>query len=195
MTKLITFIKGLLSEITSSSAIVDNNGVGYEIFCPLNDLAKLASKIGSEILIYTHLVHREDSMTLYGFLSERSRKGFFGLLKVGGIGPKAAIKILSHHDVDDLFNSVENEDVKSLEKIPGIGPKLAKQIVFDLKGVLPDLEKKNEPDKTIEKDLISAMVNLGYRENDVRNILNELKPIGDDFEAEFKRFLKKMAGK
>ena len=132
-------------------------------------------------------------MNLYGFLSEKTKKGFLGLLKVSGIGPKLALKIFSYYDTDALFESIEKEDIKSLESIPGVGPKMAKKIIFDLKGVIPKLEEKEKP--VIEKDLISAFINLGYREQEVIDKLNKIKPIGEDFEYEFKRLLKEVAGK
>ena len=190
---MINFIRGLLFEIKTDSIILECSGIGYQIFCSLNDIAKLSDKKGKDVFLNTHLVHKEDSMLLYGFLEDKTKNGFLALLKVGGIGPKAAVKILSHYDVNSLFESVEKEDVKSLEKIPGIGPKMAKKIIFDLKGVIPDLDKKEK--STIEKDLISAMVNLGYKEIDIKNKINDIKPLSEDFELEFKRILKKIAGK
>ncbi|MCK4798127.1 MAG: Holliday junction branch migration protein RuvA [Spirochaetes bacterium] len=195
---MINFIKGILYDFKSNSIIIECSGVGYEIFCPLTDIACLSSQKGKEIMLNTYLVHKEDSMSLYGFISEKTKNGFLTLLKVGGIGPKAAIKILSHYDVDSLFESVEKEDIDGLKNIPGIGLKTAKKIIFDLKGVIPILEDKDKLEKEeyrIEKDLILALVNLGYKENDVRNKLRDIKPLSKNFELEFKRLLKKLAGK
>jgi holliday junction DNA helicase RuvA len=136
-------------------------------------------------------------MTLYGFINENTRKAFLNLLKVGGIGPKMAVKILSFYDINDLYKNVEDGDVESLTKIPGIGPKIAKQIVFDLKGIIVDF--KSDDDKTtsnrFENDLVMAMINLGYKDFDIKNRLKEIKPLSDDFEFEFKRLLKAFAGK
>ena len=190
---MINFIRGLLFDIKSNSVIVDCSGIGYEIFCPINDLTKLAGNKNKEVFLYTYLEHKEDSMNLYGFLSEKTKKGFLGLLKVSGIGPKLALKVFSHYDVDSLFESIEKEDVRSLEGIPGVGPKMAKKIIFDLKGVIPKLEEKEK--SIIQKDLISAFINLGYREQDIIEKMNRIKPIGEDFEYEFKRLLKEIAGK
>jgi Holliday junction DNA helicase RuvA len=190
---LINFIRGLLFEIKSNSIIVECSGIGYKIFCPINDISKLTDNINKEVFLYTYLEHKEDSMNLYGFLSEKTKKGFLGLLKVSGIGPKLALKVFSYYDVDTLFESIEKEDIKSLESIPGVGPKMAKKIIFDLKGVIPKLEEKAKTG--IEKDLISACFNLGYREQEIIDKLNKIQPLSEDFEFEFKRLLKEIAGK
>ena len=195
---MINFIKGNLFDINNNTVIIECNGIGYDVICPLNQVANITNKKGQEILLFTHLIHKEDNMSLYGFLNEKTRKGFLGLMKVSGIGPKAAIKILSHYDVDDLFKFVETEDINSLKNIPGIGPKLAKQIIFDLKGVIPDMDNKetdNDNTHNIEKDLISAMLNLGYKDIDIRNRIKDIKPLSNDFETEFKRLIKEISGK
>ena len=190
---MINFIRGLLFDIKTNSIIVECSGIGYEIFCPISDITKLVDSKNKEIFLYTYLEHKEDSMNLYGFLSEKTKKGFLELLKVSGIGPKLALKVFSYYDTDSLFESIEKEDIKSLESIPGVGPKMAKKIIFDLKGVIPKIEEKEKT--VIEKDLISAFINLGYREQDIIEKLNKIKPIGEDFEYEFKRLLKEIAGK
>jgi holliday junction DNA helicase RuvA len=190
---MISFIKGKLSFIKDNSVIIDCSGVGYEIYCTISDLALLSNQLENNIILYTHLIHKEDSMSLYGFIKEKTKKGFLALLKVSGIGPKLAIKILSVYEQDVLFLAVENEDIKSLEQIPGIGAKMAKKIIFDLKGVLPNLHDSDMP--SAEKDLISAMVNMGYKENDIKSKIIQIKPLEPDFEANFKKLLKLLAGK
>jgi Holliday junction DNA helicase RuvA len=193
---VIDFIKGILVSIKTNSVVIDNNGIGYEIFCPLNDIASLSTKKDTEILLYTQLFHKEDSMTLYGFISENTRKAFLNLLKVGGIGPKMAVKILSFYDLDVLYKSIEEGDVDSLTGIPGIGQKIAKQIVFDLKGIIVDAKKDKTmtPETAVENDLILAMINLGYKESDIKNKLKDLKPLSYDFETEFKKLIKAFKG-
>lgn len=191
---MISFIKGSIYDIKEDSVVLECNGIGYKILCPLADISKLAGKKDQQILLHTYLIHKEDSMTLYGFLSEDTKKGFLLLLKVGGIGPKAAVKILSHLNTDELYKCIENEDLNSLKNIPGIGPKMAKKIIFDLKGVIPHFDDElNTEYGKIENDLISAMINLGYKEADIRQKIKELKPVSDNFEIEFKKLLKKLA--
>ena len=189
---MIGFIRGVIFDVRNDSLLVDCNGVGYEIFCCLTDIAGLSSKKGEEIMVYTYLQHKEDSMVLYGFLTEKTKKGFLGVLKVDGIGPKLAIKILSFYDADTLFTAIEKEDMDSLKKIPGVGPKMAGKIIFELKGKLPSHEA---PLAGMESDLVNAMINLGYQETDVKEKLKKIKPLSYDFQTEFKKLMKLMAGK
>ena len=88
-------------------------------------------------------------------------------------------------------NYVDSENIEGLKKIPGIGPKMAKKIIFDLKGVIPSDNNNTEQElNNIEKDLIGAMINLGYKESDIKEKLKLIQPISDDFEKEFKRMIK-----
>lgn len=190
---MINFIKGTLIDIKNNSIIVENNGIGYNIICSLKDIEILSKMKNQEVLIHTVLFHKEDSMTLYGFLSDKTKDGFFNLLKVDGIGAKAGIKILSYLDIDTLYLNVEKEDIDALKSIPGIGLKTAKQIIFDLKGKLPEI--KTEVIPAYEKDLISSLINLGYKERDIHEMINQIKPLNKDFETDFKKLLKKLSGK
>jgi Holliday junction DNA helicase RuvA len=190
---LIYFIKGKLFEIKPDLIVVECSGVGYEIFCTAKEIAELSGKKGSEVTIFTYLSHKEDSMVLYGFLSEATKKGFTELLRVDGIGPKLALKILSFYDVNLLFQTIEKEDIEGLKKIPGVGPKMAGKIIFDLKGKLPNFDETQYTG--IEHDLILALVNLGYIESDVKDKIRKAKPFSDNFQAEFKKLLKILSGK
>ncbi|HOV14611.1 MAG TPA: helix-hairpin-helix domain-containing protein, partial [Spirochaetota bacterium] len=137
--------------------------------------------------------HKEEIMMLYGFLSEKNKKSFLELLKVDGIGPKLAQKILSFYEPDIFFQFVQKEDIDALKKIPGVGPKMANKIVFDLKGVIPQFETMNL--SSFEKDLVTALTNLGYDENLVIEKIKLSKPLGENFEIEFKKILKLLSRK
>lgn len=190
---MIAIIKGKLIIIKKNSIIVECNGIGFEIFIPLSDIAKLTEKINQEILLFTHMFHKEDNMTLYGFLDEKTKETFLNLLKVSGIGPKVALKVVSSIDVKALYEIIEKQDIKALTRIPGIGDKTAKQIILDMKGILA--ENKEELTLSYENELIEAMINLGYKQNEVLEKLNSIKPLSNDFEKDFKTLLKKLAGK
>jgi len=190
---LIGLLRGKLIDIKYNSVLVDCNGIGFEVLCPLNDIIKIKPEINKEIILFTHLIHRDDSMTLYGFFNEKSKEGFLNLLKVSGIGPKVALKIISHFDIDTLYKYVETEDINSLKDIPGIGLKTAKQIIFDLKGILPKFETNQVSD--YEKDLIKSMINLGYKDIEIKEKIKEIRPLSGDFEKDFKNLLRKLAGK
>ncbi|MCG8572805.1 MAG: Holliday junction branch migration protein RuvA [Spirochaetes bacterium] len=187
---MIAFIKGILEKTTLDSVIVDVQGIGYEIHCSTADIGALANKEGQPVALYTHLIHKEDQMQLFGFLHMAGKQGFLKLLKVSGIGARVALNILSHYDSETLFHHIQKEDVDALTRIPGIGPKSAKKIIFDLKGVIisePAVEDQ------FQSDLISAFVNLGYKENEIKSALEKMPSLSRNFETDFKGLLKILA--
>ena len=185
------YFKGILDRIDGNVAIVDVNGIGYRVNCTLPDIGELYMQKGKEVKLFLHLVHKEDTMCLYGFLTEESRKGYEALLKVGGIGPRTALNMLSRCNIATLAQSIENDDVSILKKIPGIGEKTAKKIILDLKGKLGDLvDGKISKD---DQDLVSAMISMGYNENEVLKCYEKAKPFSGDFSADIKKFLKMMS--
>lgn len=130
---MIAFIEGTLVKKTVSTVIVATaSGLGYELFVPVTDMEQLPAN-GSSILLYTHLQVREDGVALFGFLTEEALQIFKLLITVSGIGPKAALGILSGISLDDLRFAVLAEDSKTIAKIPGIGPKTAAKLVLELK--------------------------------------------------------------
>lgn len=184
------YFKGILERIDGNTAVIDVNGIGYRVNCTLPDIGALSMLKGNEVKLFLHLVHKEDSMTLYGFLTEESRKGYEALLKVGGIGPRTALNMLSRCDIAALAQSIENDDVSILKKIPGIGEKTAKKIILDLKGKLGDLVGEKVPED--DHDLVAAMISMGYSENEVLKCYEKTKPFSGDFSADIKKFLKMM---
>ena len=120
------YFRGILERIDANVAIIDVNGIGYRVNCSLPDIGALSMQKGKEVKLFLHLVHKEDSMSLYGFLTEESRRGYEALLKVGGIGPRTALNMLSRCNISTLAQSIENDDVSILKKIPGIGEKSLK---------------------------------------------------------------------
>ncbi len=190
---MIYFLRGKIFLVKNDTVIIETNNTGYEILMNTKDIEVLSKKIGEEVILYTYLLHKEDNMSLFGFLDESSRKGFLNIQKVDGIGPKLAQKILSFYDIEGLYELIQKEDIASLKKIPGVGPKMASKMVFDLKGVIPQLKIENI--SGIEKDILTALINLGYDEKIVAEKINSAKPLGDNFESEFKKILKLLSGK
>ena len=130
---MIAFIEGKVIKKTVSSAVIGTaSGLGYEVFVPSTDLAKLPPN-GSLVLLHTYLQVKEDGVALFGFLSEEALQIFKLLITVNGIGPKGALGILSGISLDDLRFAVLAEDVKTISKIPGIGAKTAGKLVLELK--------------------------------------------------------------
>ena len=186
---MISFLKGFVVEVTPDSAHIDVNGVGYEVTCSLNTLAELqADLMGGagatarsskpvQILTYTHV--REDILQLFGFSTKAEKHLFTTLLKVNGIGPKMAIHILSGASVAQIHAMIEAEDVKALSKLPKVGKKTAEQMILALKGKLVTLEESRSAKvqgagKTLStslKEISSALVNLGFRPQDVEKVI------------------------
>jgi len=130
---MIAYIEGTIAKKTISTVIIGTGaGIGYEVFMPVTMLQQLPP-CGSKVLLHTYLQVKEDGVALFGFLSEEELEVFKLLITVNGIGPKAAISILSGISVDDLRFAVLAEDTKTISKIPGIGAKTAGKLVLELK--------------------------------------------------------------
>lgn len=187
---MIARLRGPLIEKTPGQAVVDINGVGYQVFITLPTYSSLPDPSAEVILdIYTHV--REDVIQLYGFSSKRERSIFERLLQISGIGPRLAMTILSGSSVDDLIASIKREDLARLTSIPGVGKKTGERILLELKDKLREFDVEEEPGGS-DVDVISAMENLGYNrgliEGAIRRALNGTEDPG--FDELFKRTLK-----
>ena len=133
---MIVAIKGKLASSTLLTAVVEASGIFYEINIPITT-AELLPKPGSEVLLHTVAIYREDSQALYGFASKSDRDFFKTIIeKVSGIGPRTALNMMSRMSVSTLRNSISSGDVATLSKCPGIGKKTAERLVLELKGTL-----------------------------------------------------------
>ena len=174
---MFSYIKGPLTELWEDMIVVESGGIGWNIHVPLSVLDRLP-RIGTEVKIYTSLQVREDAMTLYGFFSRQDLKMFHQLLGVNGIGPKAALGILSVLQPDDLRMAILSEDAKAIARAPGIGPKTAKRVILDLKdrirmedvlpasfgdaAAVPDTNAAASGVEGVGRDAIEALTALGY---------------------------------
>ena len=129
---MISYIKGPLTAIEEDVIVVEAGGVGMGIHVPLSVLDRLPG-IGREVTVYTYFQVREDAMSLYGFLNRQDRDMFRQLIGVNGVGPKAALGILSTMTPDDLRMAIVAGDAKAISRAPGIGPKTAQRLILDLK--------------------------------------------------------------
>ena len=169
---------GLIKEKTPSAILLEVNGIGYEISIPLSTSFQLP-KVGESAFLLTHLVVREDQHSLYGFATEEERKLFRALIKISGVGAKLAITILSGTNVTGFIQSVVNEDIDALVHLPGIGKKTAERLVVELKDKISEIsdEQQNLQDSGINSavaEAINALVNLGYKTKDAKNILDKI---------------------
>ena len=169
---------GLIKEKTPSAILLEVNGIGYEISIPLSTSFQLP-KVGESAFLLTHLVVREDQHSLYGFATEEERKLFRALIKISGVGAKLAITILSGTNVTGFIQSVVNEDIDALVHLPGIGKKTAERLVVEMKDKISEIsdEQHNLQDSGVNSavaEAINALVNLGYKTKDAKNILDKI---------------------
>lgn len=126
-------VRGILIVCESGFAVVECGGVGYSLTISLNTAEKLGAKMNQEVRLFTHLAVREDGVELYGFATKEELSAFRLLISVSGVGPKAAMSILSQLSTDKFAYAVSTEDVKTLSRAPGVGAKTAARIVLELK--------------------------------------------------------------
>lgn len=132
---MISFIKGTLVATDIEGAIIEVNGIGYQVAMSYNSLAKIGT-VGSEVQVLAYLYVREDALVLYGFANAEERSLFEKLITVSGIGPKVALSALSRFEADELIGAIVAQDVGAVQKIPGVGKKTASRIVLELKDAL-----------------------------------------------------------
>lgn len=198
-----SYIKGTLEEIGEDKIVVDNQGIGYNIYVPGSVLDRVAD-VGSEVKIFTYLNVKEDALTLYGFLTKDDIKVFKLLLGVSGIGPKGALAILSVLSTDDLRFAVVGGDAKAIAKAPGVGAKTAQRVILELKDKLEleDVFESKETQgfaaksevNTVKGEAVQALVALGYSSSEALSVLSKIEITEDlDVESVLKAALKQMA--
>ncbi len=152
--------------------IIDVRGVGYSLLCSENSKGDIAGKASASLWVHTHV--REDSLILFGFSTLAEKQLFLSLIKVNGIGPKLAIGVLSAMPLSKIIQLIDQGDAKGLMKLPKVGKKTAEQIVLSLKGKL-SFQESTSQDFSTKKDIISALVNLGFRMADVEFAVEKLE--------------------
>ncbi len=198
-----SYISGTLEELAEDHIVVDNHGVGYEIYTPIRILDELPEP-GSQVKIYTYLHVREDAMLLFGFSTRDEISMFKMLLGVSGIGPKAALAILSAYSANEIRFAVVSEDDRLISSVPGIGKKTAQRLIIELKDKvsLEDAVKVSdtsgpavyEVNSVVKKETMEALVALGYSSSDAAKVLSgiEISDL-DDVETVLRQALKNMA--
>ena len=178
---MINAITGRLAKIAPDYAyMLCPSGVEYRVEISSNASAFFAALPDKEnVRILCYLQHREDAMTLFGFYSEEERFCFEQLQTVPGIGARQALRILSGITVQNLVKALDAQDVKTLGKVPGIGPKTAQKLVLQLRNVLV-LEEEEETEKRLEnagmfKDLVDSLAEMGFERKQIVRVLSEVR--------------------
>ena len=185
---MISYIKGILEDMSPGMVVVDNHGIGYQMMVPMR--GESFPKIGQEIKIYTHMHVREDDVSLFGFLSKEEKEAFELLIGVNGIGPKVGLSVLSTLSVYELKMAVISEDVKTISKSPGLGPKGAKKLILELKDKLSFEELEEDGvgaeifDTSVDSSdsvmiTIEGLVSLGYSKSEAAIAVNKVEDAKD----------------
>ena len=194
---MIGSLVGLIKEKKPSLLLLEVNGVGYEIHVPLSTSFQLP-KNGESAYLLTHLLVREDQHTLYGFATEEERNLFRTLIKISGVGAKMALTILSGINVNGFVQSVINEDIDTLVHLPGIGKKTAERLIVEMKdridGITDNLESSASTiaETSIAVEARNALVNLGYKNNEAKKILDNIDTNGISVEELLRQALKSL---
>ncbi len=166
---MIVALRGKVFKKNISSVYLEVNNIIYDVNLSLNSYSNL--NLNDEVLIYITEIIREDSYTLYGFITESEKEMFDTLIKLNGIGPKVAMAICSTYSVEMFSQIIENKNVTALTKVPGIGPKGAKRILVELSEfVVSSMENNPSPKLDAQK----ALESLGFKTEVINNVLKKV---------------------
>ena len=197
---MIGMLRGKVWEIQAERLVMDVQGVGYLLTVPYGLLSK--SSPGQELVVYTHVIMREDDLSLYGFSSFEEKQLFLEMLSVSGIGPKAAISLLSTFGAVQIESAIVSENLNLLTKVPGIGKKTAQRLILELKEKFKGHvsfpaggESYSSPSPLMHSEALQTLLALGFGLDEARQALNRQKDSGDlTTEEQVKKALRLLAG-
>ena len=173
---MIAYLRGRVLTITAETAVLEVNGVGYEIYCSGEAFRKIT--VGETAELYTYLQVKEDGVTLFGFASPKEKELFLKITSVSGVGPKLGISILTSLSADELTQAIATADVKRLSKAKGLGKKTAEKLVLELHGKISAVEVISASGDTLtqtvphaslsgeDEEAVSALTGLGFTKNE-----------------------------
>lgn len=165
---MIAGVRGVVKSLEETAAVIDLHGFMVRVYSSRHTLAALA--VGEPAELLTHLIVREDALSLYGFTNDGELQLFQLLLGVNGVGPRVALSLLSFDQPSALYQAIANEDTTLLSRVPGVGKVTAGRIVFDLKRKLPDtIPGAMSPADDTDRDAIDALEALGYSTSEARS--------------------------
>lgn len=189
---MINAIIGQLVYVCPQSVIILGGSIEYELIVSSQTATKLSSLQGSErnnVRLLAYLQHKDDGMTLFGFCEEDERRLFLELIKVNGIGPKQAMKILSGVRVRDFITALDQSDVSFLSRIPGLGAKTSQKIILALRDTLVFTQEDAKPQNVASgaskkyQDIIDALVEMGYDKKKVLDVISGLLKDNEEYVA------------
>ena len=201
---MIAFVKGFIEDISEENVVIDTGNIGYNLKISTGTAARLPG-IGAEVKLYTYTCVREDSFSLFGFLSRDDLEIFRKLITVNGIGPKGGLAILSVMTADSLRFAIMSGDAASIAKAPGIGKKTAERVILDLKDKISledtlvhremqaQLQPLGQTQSHAQNEAVEALVALGYSGQDALQAVKGVMITEDmDVETILKLALKNM---
>ncbi|HSG38295.1 MAG TPA: Holliday junction branch migration protein RuvA, partial [Thermoanaerobaculia bacterium] len=177
---MIGYLQGQLLKATPERVLLDVQGVGYEVHVPLSTWYEIERRRDERIRLHIHTHMREDGITLFGFWTEREKLLFQRLIAVSGIGPRLAQVTLSGMPPDELLAAIAAGDLGRLATIPGVGKKTAERMVLELREKMRELaaelpEKAEAGGTPADQDVVSALVNLGYKASQAERAVAEAR--------------------
>ncbi|MGE5330018.1 MAG: Holliday junction branch migration protein RuvA [Deltaproteobacteria bacterium] len=174
---MLSYIKGTIQNINKEYLVIENSGIGYKIYSSLSTLDKIS--LGSETKIFTYMHVREDNISLFGFLTQEELRVFELLISVSGIGPKAAISVLSGLSPSKFSLAVITNDIAVLKSISGIGLKTAQRIILELRDKVKsedgiEITEENAGLGGKKLEALNALQVLGYSSKDALSVLNQI---------------------
>jgi len=175
-------LKGQIISKNPPEVLLEVGGIGYELLCPMSTFYELDNS-SEDTLLYTHLSIKEDSHTLFGFISKDEKNMFRELIRVNGVGPKVALAILSHLSVSSLVDCIMSEDADLLAKTPGIGKKTALKLIVELQDRLDKVELVNASTSTMghktsynpnAKQALAALQSLGFKTKEANKMVSAI---------------------
>ena len=189
---MISFVEGKIEYIYQDRVIINQNGIGFEIYIPKKMMSILNTD--EDVRVYTYMSVKEDNISLFGFNNIDEREIFLKLITVNGVGPKNALSILDNLGADRLISAIIKNDSKSIKTVPGIGDKLSKMICIDMANKINKLDieidaKNIENDdklQNIKNDVISALVQLGYQKKAALDMIKkvDIKELNDEITSD-----------
>jgi len=190
---MIAKIKGNVEYLRDSYVVVDVSGIGYKIFLSAYSFGKIAGQKYVDLFIHTYV--REDILALYGFFTLEELEMFELLISISGIGPKAAMGILSIADPKTIQTAILNEDPSILTKVSGVGKKTAERVILELKNKIPDISAGEKREAVADNDAIDALLAMGYSITEAREALKLVPTDVQDVGERVKRALKSLGRK
>ena len=176
-------LKGQIISKNPPEVLLEVGGIGYELLCPMSTFYQLDNS-SEDTLLYTHLSIKEDSHTLFGFISKDEKNMFRELIRVNGVGPKVALAILSHLSVSSLVDCIVSEDADLLAKTPGIGKKTALKLIVELQDRLSKIDLFGSPGASSQfkgssnpnaKQAIEALQSLGFKTKEANKMVSKIE--------------------